>query len=152
MRFKLDHVGFVVEKIDDFRKLLKVFNPDVVTGPVADPIQKVSASFVRIGGGHDVYVEILEPTADDSPINNFIRKRGGGLHHLCFEVDNIEDATKKLVAEGFKLVTPPVACVGYDENFQRECEMATKIAFFIMADKLLVELIEKPEIETTGQG
>lgn len=151
MRFKLDHVGFVVEKIDDFRKLLEVFEPDVVTGPVADPIQKVSASFVRIGGGHDVYVEILEPTADDSPINNFIRKKGGGLHHLCFEVDNIEDAVKELIDEGFKLVTPPVACVGYDENFRRNCAAATRIAFFIMADKLLVELIEKPEKEVPEQ-
>ena len=143
MRFKLDHVGLVVEKIDEFREVIDALSPDEATDPFADPIQKVSASFVRIGGGHDVYIEILEPTGADSPIVNFLKKRGGGLHHLCFEVDDVEKATEMLSKKGFKVVTPPVECVGYDENFKRECEGTSRIAFLMTPGKLLIELIEK---------
>jgi len=143
MKFKLDHIGLIVENIEDFKKIVRILNPDTVTTQTADPIQKVSASFVRIGEESGVYVELLEPTDETSPVMNFLKKRGGGLHHLCFEVDNIEEASKMLVKEGFAMVTPPVECSAYDKNFKRDCIGVTRIAFFMMTDHLLIELIEK---------
>jgi methylmalonyl-CoA/ethylmalonyl-CoA epimerase len=140
---KLDHVGFVVENIGKVKELFETVGLDAGTGAVVNPLQKVSASFVNVGEKDDIYIEILEPASDDSPITNFLRKSGGGLHHLCFEVDDIEKATQELNAKGFRMVTPPENCTAYDENLKRECNAPTKIAFFIISKGVLMELIEK---------
>ncbi len=150
MHFKLDHIGLVVEKIDDLKRIMKVLNPDTITEPLADPIQKVAASFVGVDDAQGVYIELLEPTASDSPVNNFLKKRGGGLHHLCFEVDDIDKAAAMLTDEGFRMVSPPVDCPTYDANLRRECTGMTRIAFFILARELLIELIEKAPQQCTG--
>ena len=140
---KLDHIGFVVENIEKVKELFETVGLDAGTGAVVNPLQKVSASFVNVGEKDDIYIEILEPASDDSPITNFLRKSGGGLHHLCFEVDDIEKATQELNAKGFRMVTPPENCTAYDENLKRECNAPTKIAFFIISKGVLIELIEK---------
>jgi methylmalonyl-CoA/ethylmalonyl-CoA epimerase len=140
---KLDHIGFVVENIEKVKELFEAVGLDAGTGAVVNPLQKVSASFVNVGEKDDIYIEILEPASDDSPITNFLRKSGGGLHHLCFEVDDIEKATQELNAKGFRMVTPPENCTAYDENLKRECNAPTKIAFFIISKGVLIELIEK---------
>jgi methylmalonyl-CoA/ethylmalonyl-CoA epimerase len=143
MQFKLEHIGLVVESIDDFKKIVKVFRPQMMTAPLADPVQKVAASFVTIGEGQNVYVELLEPADEASPVTKFLRKRGGGLHHLCFEVDDIDEATKMLQEEGFKMVVAPVDCPTYDKNLDRQCPGVTRIAFFMLTDYFLVELLQK---------
>jgi methylmalonyl-CoA epimerase len=140
---KLDHIGFVVENIDKVKKLFKTVGIDSGTDAVINPLQKVSASFVNVGEKDDIYIELLEPAADDSPISNFLKNKGSGLHHLCFEVDDIEIATKELNAQGFRMIVPPEDCTAYDENLKRDCNDATKIAFFIISKGILIELIEK---------
>lgn len=143
MSLKLDHIGFVVENIDKVKELFKTVGIDTGTEAVINPLQKVSASFVNVGEKDDIYVELLEPASDDSPISNFLRTKGGGLHHLCFEVNDIEKTTKELKAQGFRMVVPPENCIAYDENLKRECSESTKIAFFIISKGILIELIEK---------
>jgi methylmalonyl-CoA/ethylmalonyl-CoA epimerase len=49
-------------------------------------------------------VELLEPTAEDSPISKFIEKRGGGIHHIAVEVENIEETLVKLKEKGMRLI------------------------------------------------
>jgi methylmalonyl-CoA epimerase len=143
MRFRLDHIGLVVEDIGEFRRVFRALDPHAETEPLADPIQKVAASFLTVHDEGPVYVEVLEPTDETSPVMNFLRKRGGGLHHLCFEVEDIDAATKRLRDEGFTMVCEPVPCPTYDENLGRECCGVTRIAFFLLTKHLLVELIEK---------
>lgn len=143
MPLKLDHIGFVVEDIEKMRNLFRAIGLDTGTEAVVNPLQKVSGSFVRVGDNDDIYIELLEPISDDSPISNFLRKKGGGLHHLCFEVDSIERATAELSAQGFRMVVSPENCSAYDENLGRECNEPTKIAFFLVAKGFLIELIEK---------
>lgn len=142
MKFRLNHIGLVAKSIDEFARVFRSLDLDIITEPVPDPVQKVSASFVNACQGHDVHIEILEPTAEDSPIANFLRKRGGGLHHLCFEVDDIEGASSHLVERGFRMVSSPVECAAYDLNLKRQCSRTSKIAFFLSNSRLLVELIE----------
>jgi methylmalonyl-CoA epimerase len=141
--FKLDHIGFVVENIIKVKELFGIIGLDTGTEAVVNPLQKVSASFVNVGERDNIYIELLEPVSDDSPISNFLQKRGGGLHHLCFEVDDIEKTTQELNAKGFRMVVPPEDCAAYDENLKRECQDSTKIAFFIISKGVLIELIEK---------
>jgi len=49
-------------------------------------------------------IELLEPTSDDSPISKFLEKRGGGIHHVAVEVDDIEASLAKLKANGVRLI------------------------------------------------
>ena len=49
-------------------------------------------------------VELLEPTSDDSPISKFLEKRGGGLHHIAVEVEDINTALERLKAQGMRLI------------------------------------------------
>ncbi|MGD9577984.1 MAG: VOC family protein [Syntrophorhabdus sp.] len=143
MSLKLDHIGFVVENISKFKELFSTVGIDVGTKAIVNPLQKVSASFVNVGEKDDIYIELLEPVSDDSPISKFLQNRGGGLHHLCFQVDDIEKTARELNAKGFRMVVSPEDCTAYDINLSRKCQDSTKIAFFIISKGVLIELIEK---------
>ena len=143
MTFKLDHIGVVVENISEFVKIFHSLGFNGITRPEPDPIQKVAACFIPLGNRKETYIELLEPTHDDSPITKFLKKKGGGLHHLCFEVDDIEGITSGLMRQGFPMVSPPVECVGYDRSFKRQCKQATRISFLFLSNKLLIELLQK---------
>jgi methylmalonyl-CoA/ethylmalonyl-CoA epimerase len=83
---------------------------------------------------------LLEPVGEQSPITNFLLKRTGGLHHLCFEVDDIKSITHELVEKGFQIVSEPVDCIfncGYSEP--------SKVAFLLSKNKILIELLQKGE-------
>lgn len=51
-------------------------------------------------------VEVLEPIRDDAPVRAFVARRGPGLHHVCFQVDDLESTIAQLQAQGLQLVTP----------------------------------------------
>jgi methylmalonyl-CoA/ethylmalonyl-CoA epimerase len=140
---KLDHIGFVVNDIARYVELFSALGLTGATDPVEHPSQRMTASFINAGGKDDVYIEVLEPTHEKSPVTNFLKKTGGGLHHLCFEVDDIEKVSNDLIEKGFKMVNPVEDCAAYDKNLKRECKDVTRIAFFILGDGLIVELIEK---------
>ena len=137
---KLHHIGIVVKDISFGIEVLNPLNLTPGTGPESDAVQKVTASFVKATPDCDVYLELLEPSSPDSPISGHLAK-GGGLHHLCFEVDDIALACDKLVEKEYRLVTGPVACPGIDRSFGSKTEGA-RIAFFLTPMKLLIELVE----------
>ena len=98
---KLVHVGVAVKNLEDatktFSKLLKTEH--VETETIAD--QKVKLGFFHIG---DASIELTEATSPDSPIAKFIEKKGEGVHHLSFEVDDINAELARLKSEGFQLI------------------------------------------------
>ncbi len=63
--------------------------------------QKVRVAMLPIG---ETNIELLEPTSEDSPISKFLEKRGGGIHHIAVEVEDIEKSLEKLKSEGMKLI------------------------------------------------
>lgn len=140
---KLDHIGFVVGSIDEFITVLKTIGFADATRPVPDYDKNVNASFVFVGQKEDIYLEVLEPVDDRSAVYNFLKRTGGGLHHLCFEVDDIEQVSNRLEEQGFKMVSPPTDCTAYDENLGRTCDGVTRISFFLLPNRLLIELLEK---------
>jgi methylmalonyl-CoA/ethylmalonyl-CoA epimerase len=147
MSITLNHIGLVVKDASESAKLLGVLGFRQVTRPEPDPIQRVKACFLAATEGTGPHIELLEPTDEDSPVAGFLAKRGGGLHHMCFEVDDIEDATRELEQKGFQLVSSPVECMGYDQSFELE---QTRIAFFMLPNKLLIELLQKGKEAGTG--
>lgn len=143
MKLTLDHIGFVVDNIDEIADLFRKLGFSEMTNPHVNPFQNVSASFVPVTKGGEAYIEFLEPAAEGSPISNFLRKRGGGLHHLCFEVDDIDAAMAEVEKHGFLVTVPTEECAAYDENLGRTCSGPSRAAFFLLGKYLLVELIQK---------
>ena len=98
---KIEHIGIAVRNLpeanDLFKKLLGV--PHYKTEEVLS--EKVITSFFKIGG---TKIELLEATSDDSAIAKHIEKRGEGLHHIAFEVEDIEAEMQRLKENGFTLL------------------------------------------------
>ena len=70
---KLNHIGFVVAKIDEFAETLKAIGFGALTSPVPDYNNNVNASFVPIGEKDDVFLEVLEPIGERSAIAGFLK-------------------------------------------------------------------------------
>lgn len=98
---KIEHLGIAVNKLENsiplFEQLLNT--PCYKTEEVAS--EGVSTAFFKVG---DSKVELLEGLTETSAITKFIAKKGEGLHHIAFEVDNIEAEMKRLQALGFELI------------------------------------------------
>ena len=99
MKPLLDHIGIAVKSID-------ATHIYAVLGLTIDDIevvatQGVKTAFVSVG---DSNLELLEPTGADSAVAKFIEKRGEGIHHICFRVDDIEGHLARLKASGFRLI------------------------------------------------
>ena len=95
----LDHIGIAVRSIDDAR-VYRVLGLDVSHVETVES-QGVKTAFLSVG---DSNLELLEPMTADSPVGKFIDKRGEGIHHICFRVDDIESHLARLKAEGFRLI------------------------------------------------
>ena len=99
MKPTLDHIGIAVRSIEAVKIYevlgLKIDHVEIVA------TQKVRTAFLSVG---DSNLELLEPTTEDSTIAKFIEKRGEGIHHLCFRVDDIEAHLTKLKSQGYRLI------------------------------------------------
>jgi len=100
MTMKFDHVGVAVKSVDQMLAIFgKIGDFDVKKTEV--PGQKARITMLRAG---ETSVEFLEPTSEDSTLAKFIRERGEGLHHIAFEVDDIEKSTEELKGRGFRFI------------------------------------------------
>jgi len=97
---RVDHLGIAVASIDEALSVYRALGLEVAHREEV-PTQKVRTAFLPAG---DSRIELLEPTAPDSPIAKFLEKRGGGIHHVCFAVDDIDAALATLAARGFRLI------------------------------------------------
>lgn len=97
----LDHVGIAVRSLEERLPLYRALGLEV-GGEEEVPAQRVRVAFLPVEGTR---IELLEPTASDSPIAGFLGKRGEGLHHLCFAVEDIRRAMVELEQRGFTLLS-----------------------------------------------
>ena len=132
MNMKLDHVGIAVKSIEE---RLHVWKDALGLGlanieEVED--QKVKVAKLDVRGTE---IELLEPTSEESPIFKFIEKKGEGIHHLCFQVDDIEKALADMKSYNVRLIDE-VPRIGADGK---------KIAFIHPKDMggVLIELSQK---------
>ena len=130
---KLHHIGIVVENIQkSLGELTKYLDFESITMPSLVGSQKVNICFLKT---NNVFLELIEPAEENSPISNFIKK-GGGFHHLCFEVDDIHLELEKMKKNGAHIVVDVVK--GFEE----------RLIAFVMLDMKntncnLIELAEK---------
>ena len=98
---KIDHIGIAVESIEEWLGFYKDILELEFTHSEEVKAQKVRVAFLKIG---ESQIELLEPTSDDSPISNFLKTRGGGIHHIAIKVDNINAALKRLHEAGARMI------------------------------------------------
>jgi len=98
---KIDHIGIAVKEIDVVAK----FYEDILGCRVSEvmdvPDRKLKIAFTEISG---VKLEFLMPQDEEGVVAKFIEKRGEGIHHICFEVEDVEKATGELKHKGVELV------------------------------------------------
>lgn len=129
---KLHHIGIVVNNIQEsLGELKKYLNFETVSATMPVGSQKVNICLIKIG---EPFLELIEPASTDSAISEFA-KSGGGIHHICYEVINIESELDSLAKKGATVLVNPVK--GFDER---------RIAFVDLNTKNtncgLVELLE----------
>ena len=102
---KLHHIGIVVENIQkSLGDLTKYLDFESTTVPSLVGSQKVNICFLKT---NNIFLELIEPAEENSPISNFIKK-GGGFHHLCFEVDDIHLELEKMKKNGARIIVDVV--------------------------------------------
>lgn len=134
MAARIEHLGVAVRSLDEARRLwVDVFGlPVTFEEEVAS--EGVRALGVDAGGA---IVELLEPLDSEGPIARHIERRGEGIHHVAFEVEDIEAALERLRRAGVRLI----------DDAPRPGSRGTRVAFVHPkgAHGVLVELVEKRE-------
>ena len=98
---KINHIAVVVSDLEDSLKFWRDAL-EIELDHIEDvPSQKAKVAFLPIG---DSEIELVKPTSDDSGAAKFLAERGGGMHHLCFEVDDIASMLADLKTKGVRLI------------------------------------------------
>src|ERR1700691_1878383 len=124
------HVGFVVASIlGSVQGFIDVLQAEWDGAIFHDPNQMVRVTFLRGKHAGSPRLELVEPAAENSPVIPFLKK-GGGLHHLCYEIDNLEVQLGLSRAQGAIVVRPPLPAVAFEGR---------RIAWVYTRNKLLLE-------------
>jgi len=107
---------------------------------IHDPLQQVRVAFFKPVDARNPVYELVEPASDDSPVANFLKK-GGGLHHVCYEIDDLESALEEARAAGFVMVSPPKPAVAFGGR---------RIAWICSKNRLLIEFLERDSSPATA--
>jgi methylmalonyl-CoA/ethylmalonyl-CoA epimerase len=130
---RLHHVGYVVRSIqetaDRFAQSVAASWDQRI---IQDPLQDAKVSFLAGVAQEFPLVELVEPASEGSPVANFL-KRGGGLHHLCYEVESLDRQLEFSRAIGGKIVRPPLPAVAFGGR---------RIAWVYTKDRLLLEFLD----------
>jgi len=133
---RLHHIAYVTKDVEakaaSFRRLLGF--TEVGGPPIVDDYQGVKIKFMTMGQDPGVLLELLEPTGPASPVFSQLAK-GGGLFHLCFEVDDLEAALDAVRKAGEAIVVRPPAQAPAIQN--------RRVAFVVTKERDLIEFVER---------
>ncbi len=130
---ELHHVAIVVPSLAEARTVYESVLGLRAAEVEHVPDQKVNVLVLYAGGQR---IELVEPAAPDSPVSRFLEKRGGGLHHLAWRVDDVAAAVRHLLAQGVRMI----------DEAPRPGSHGTTIAFVHprATGGVLTELVEVP--------
>jgi methylmalonyl-CoA/ethylmalonyl-CoA epimerase len=130
---RINHLGIATPGLDEaMARMARLFGMEA-DHTEAVPEQKVTTAFFPVG---ESTLEFLESTDPEGPIGKFMAKRGPGIHHVCFEVDDIDAAVAQLLAKGVRMID------GKPRNGAHGC----RVAFIHPAETggVLMELSQSP--------
>lgn len=133
---KIDHIGIAVNELESAIKTYTTMGFEYEKTEEVDD-QKVRTAFFKVGESH---VELLEATDPSSPIAKFLDRRGPGIHHICVEVDDLDEALATYKSEGIRMAQeePSIGAGGH------------RIAFVHpkATGGVLIELLERQKIHS----
>jgi methylmalonyl-CoA/ethylmalonyl-CoA epimerase len=129
---KIDHLGIAVKSISDSLAFYREGLGLELAGTETVDDQGVRVALLPVG---EARIELLEPVSGETPVGRFIAKRGEGLHHICYEVDDLASKLDELRSRGVRLL----------EGYPRRGAEGKLVAFLhpASAHGVLVELVEK---------
>jgi len=135
----LHHMGFVVPSILAVAEQFSMFLSARWDGQIKhDPLQQVHVSFFTPVDPRNPVFELVEPASETSPVNYFLKKHRGGLHHVCYEIDDLESGLKEAKKADLVVASLPMPAVAFGGR---------KIAWVCSKKLLLMELLERPRSE-----
>jgi len=111
MLSKINHIGIAVKSLEESLPFYRDNLGMSFAGIEEVAEQKVRVAMLQVG---ESKIELLEPTSDDSPVAKFMEKNGPGIHHLAYEVEDIEAAIAKLMGEGARMIDEKPRCGAHD--------------------------------------
>lgn len=101
MLTKINHIGIAVNSLDETIPFYRDNLGMAFKGMEEVAEQQVKVAFLEVG---ESKIELLEPTTHESPVARFLEKNGAGIHHIAYQVENIEAAIAKLESEGARMI------------------------------------------------
>lgn len=142
MRLALHHIGIVVKDIDrEAETYVKCLGYKVVSPVIHDPVQTARVCFLKLPNDA-VYLELVTPDGPDSKLSRAAGK-GGGLNHLCYHTDDIDQACARMRESGMFPLQPPVAA----SAFPGRC-----IAWLMGRNGIPIELVQAGRDEWQEPG
>ena len=102
---RIHHLGVAVRSIREAEKIYREAFGLEVAAVEEVPAEGVRVAFLPAGGPR---IELLEPLGPGSPIARFLERKGEGIHHVCFEVPDVEAAVERLRARGAEIIEPAI--------------------------------------------
>ena len=127
----IDHIGIVVRSIEKgIERWEKIFDYKQMTEIINNSTQKVRVVFLQ--KEDSITIKLIQPINEKSSISNFAKK-GGGIHHICFKCESLENELEKLRGLGLRVITEPEPGEAFCNN---------DIAFVYVKEGLNIELID----------
>lgn len=98
---RIDHIAIVVENLNNALQFFQETLGLELEGTALEPEEHVTVAFMPVG---DSEVELIEPDETDSGVARYLEKRGEGIHHICFEVTDLDAALTRLKDVGVELI------------------------------------------------
>lgn len=137
MKMKLDHIGVVVRDIEHSKKYYQqTYGCEVLSEIIDEPAHNVRVMFLSVGHGSMPMIELIMPASDKSKVKTFLEKTGGGIHHLAYEVADIEKTIEHFKSLRAMILGNIVPGAGHNN---------TRTVWLYTSEKNLVELIEEQE-------
>ena len=131
---KINHIAIAVNNIEEAAKFYQDVMGLTLSGVEVVIPQKTRVGFFKIGESN---IELVQPAEPDSPLVKFLETKGQGIHHICFEVDDVESEVKAFIEKGATMIDQKPRPGAHD----------TKVAFVHpkSSNGILIELCELPK-------
>ena len=131
VQFRLHHIGYLVRDLAEAEVFRDRFGYAIESDVVEDPVQTALVQLIRQPHSTSL-IELVRPTGPESKLTRALAK-GGGLHHLCYEVDDMDKACTHLRNQGMLALTAPAPALAFGRR---------RIAWFMDRGAMLIELLE----------
>jgi methylmalonyl-CoA/ethylmalonyl-CoA epimerase len=131
---KFDQIGLVVADIREYYEgfLAPVLGVPAMSEIYTDTLQRSKVAFAVTDNG--VRIELIEPLGPDSPVAEVLKRKRGGLHHLCFEAQSLETDIARLKEHGCMMISPPKPAVAFNNR---------RVVFLFTPTFEVIELVEE---------